>query len=134
PGVPHVSENFRVVSIIGRFLEHSRIYYFHNGGKPDIYLGSADLMRRNLDRRVEVLFPLENPALKKQMRDDVLEIYLRDTTRAHELTTEGHYVRVHPAPGDAPFSAQDYFLRQRADAALKAGNPPAPVETKHKKR
>ena len=133
PGVPGVSDTIRVVSIVGRFLEHSRVYYFHNGGKPEIYLGSADLMRRNLDRRVEVLFPLENPALKKQMRDDVLEIYLKDTVRAHELSAEGEYRRVRPAPGQPPFSAQDYFLRQRADAgeaALKAGNAPAALETK----
>lgn len=116
PGVPGVSDTIRVLSIVGRFLEHSRVYYFHNGGKPEIYLGSADLMRRNLDRRVEVLFPLENTTFKKQMRDDVLEIYLRDTVRAHELTAAGHYIRVQPAPGEAPFSAQDYFLRQRAEA------------------
>ena len=77
PGVPGVSENIRVVSVIGRFLEHSRIYYFHNGGRFQIYSGSADLMRRNLDRRVEILFPLEDLALKKQVRDEILEVYLK---------------------------------------------------------
>lgn len=116
PGVPGLSENIRVVSIVGRFLEHSRIYYFHNGGRPQIYLGSADLMRRNLDRRVEVLFPVENSALKKLLRDDVLEIYLKDTARAHRLLSDGTYQRVQPEAGEAPFNSQRYFLEQRIAA------------------
>ena len=110
PGVAGVSENIRVVSIVGRFLEHSRIYYFHNGGRYQILCGSADLMRRNLDRRVEVLFPVEDAALKKQLRDDVLEPYLRDTVNAHVLQPDGSYLRLSPAPGEAPFSAQSWFL------------------------
>ena len=110
PGVPGVSENIRVVSVIGRFLEHSRIYYFHNGGRFQVYCGSADLMRRNLDRRVEVLFPVEDRVLKKHMRDEMLEIYLRDTVNAHELQPDGSYLRLRPAKGQAPFSAQDWFL------------------------
>ena len=110
PGVPGVSENIRVVSVIGRFLEHSRIYYFHNGGRFQVYCGSADLMRRNLDRRVEVLFPVEDRVLKKHMRDEMLEIYLRDTVNAHELQPDGSYLRLCPAKGQAPFSAQDWFL------------------------
>jgi len=114
PNVPGVSENIRVTSVIGRFLEHSRIYYFHNGGRFEIYCGSADLMRRNLDRRVEILFPVEDPALKKQIRDDILEIYLQDTAQAHELQSDGSYLRLHPAPGEAPFSAQAYLLAQRS--------------------
>jgi polyphosphate kinase len=128
PGVPGLSETVQVVSIIGRFLEHSRLYYFHNGGRPEIYLGSADLMRRNLDRRVEVLFPLENTILKKQARDDILEVYLRDTERAHRLLPDGRYERIRPAPGHAPFSAQDYFLRQRA-AAESLGSPVHTVQS-----
>jgi polyphosphate kinase len=110
PGVPGVSENIRVVSVIGRFLEHSRIYYFHNAGRSQIYLGSADLMRRNLDRRVEVLFPVEDPALKRQIHEDLLENYLRDNAQAHELQPDGRYVRLHPAGGDAAFSVQDWLL------------------------
>ena len=86
-----------------------------------MYLGSADLMRRNLDRRVEILFPVESLALKKQIRDDVLEVYLRDTARAHRLMPDGRYERGRPAPGEAPFSAQDYFLGQRAAAAETLG-------------
>ena len=110
PGVPGVSDNIRVVSVIGRFLEHSRIYYFHNAGRFQIYCGSADLMRRNLDRRVEVLFPVEDRALKQHIRDEMLEIYLRDNVNAHELQPDGSYVRLRPAEGEAPFSAQDWFL------------------------
>ncbi len=111
PGVPGVSENIRVVSIVGRFLEHSRIYYFHNGGRYQIYCGSADLMRRNLDRRVEVLFPVEDLTLKKHLRDDILEPYLKDTVNAHLLQSDGTYLRLHPIDGEAPFSVQDWFLR-----------------------
>jgi len=109
PGVPGVSENIRVVSVIGRFLEHSRIYYFGNAGRFQIYCGSADLMRRNLDRRVEVLFPVEDRTLKQHIRDEILEIYLRDNVNAHELQPDGSYVRLHPAEGEASFSAQDWF-------------------------
>ena len=111
PGVPGVSENIRVVSLVGRFLEHSRIYYFHNGGRYQIYCGSADLMRRNLDRRVEVLFPVEDLTLKKHLRDDILEPYLKDTVNAHLLQSDGTYLRLHPEGGEAPFSVQDWFLR-----------------------
>ena len=110
PGVPGVSENIRVVSVIGRFLEHSRIYYFHNGGRFQIYCGSADLMRRNLDRRVEVLFPVEDTEIKRQIRDEMLEIYLKDNQNAHALQSDGSYTRLQPAEGEAPFSAQDWFL------------------------
>ena len=111
PGVPGVSESIRVVSLVGRFLEHSRIYYFHNGGRYQIYCGSADLMRRNLDRRVEVLFPVEDLALKKHIRDEALEIYLKDTVNSHLLQPDGSYVRLRPDINQSPFSAQDWFLK-----------------------
>ena len=110
PGVPGISESIRVVSVVGRFLEHSRTYYFHNGGRYQIYCGSADLMRRNLDRRVEVLFPIEDLALKKQVRDELLEPYLKDTVNAHLLQPDGSYVRRHPENGQAPFSVQNWYL------------------------
>ena len=115
PHVPGISDNVRVVSVVGRFLEHSRILYFGNGGRSQIYLGSADLMRRNLDRRVEVLFPLEDPALKRHVRDDILAAYLKDTENAHALQADGSYVRVLPAEGDAPFCAQRWLLAQRGE-------------------
>lgn len=110
PGVPGVSDNIRVISIVGRFLEHSRIYLFGNGGETEIYLGSADLMTRNLDRRVEVLFPLEDPDLQAHMEQNILHAFLRDTTKARELMPDGTYRRVQPAEGEAPFNAQEYLL------------------------
>lgn len=100
PGVPGLSEHIRVRSIIGPFLEHSRIYYFANGGNPVLYLGSADMMERNLDRRVEELYPLEDPALLAYVRDMLLANYLSDNVRAHILQPDGSYVRIEP--GDGP--------------------------------
>jgi polyphosphate kinase len=100
PGVPGVSENTRVTAIISRFLEHTRIFYFRNGGKEEIFLGSADLMPRNLDNRVEVLFPILDERLRAHILHDVLEAYLRDNYRARILLPDGSYVPVER--GDAP--------------------------------
>ncbi|MBP1466012.1 polyphosphate kinase 1 [Candidatus Chloroploca sp. M-50] len=105
PGLPGVSENIRVRSIIGPFLEHHRIYYFGNGGEPEIYLGSADLMERNLDRRVEELFPVEDPALARYVRKTMLDTYLNDNTRAHVLHANGTYERRTPGE-DEPVDSQ----------------------------
>jgi polyphosphate kinase len=96
PGVPNVSENIRVISIVGRFLEHSRIFYFRNNGKEDVFMGSADLMPRNLDNRVEVIFPVEDEGIKRQVISDVLESYLRDNVKARILQSDGTYVQQHP--------------------------------------
>jgi polyphosphate kinase len=93
PGITGVSENIRVVSIIGRFLEHSRIYYFRNAGDDEVYLGSADLMPRNLYRRVEVIFPVADSRLLNFLRDDVLKTYLADRVKAREMRSDGSYVR-----------------------------------------
>ncbi len=82
PGVPGISDHIRVRSVVGRFLEHSRIYYFENGGEPEVFIGSADLMERNLDRRVEVLCPVRDPELRQHLRSVVLDSLLRDTERA----------------------------------------------------
>jgi polyphosphate kinase len=111
PGVPGLSDTITVRSIVGRFLEHSRIFYFRNGGKHEVYLGSADLMSRNLDRRVEVVFPVEDPALVRCLRDDVLRVYLEDTVNAHLLQTDGTYVRV---DGKEPCDSQAWFLQHNA--------------------
>jgi len=110
PGIPGISENIRVRSIVGQFLEHSRIYYFENGGAPEVYIGSADLMERNLDRRVEVLCPVTDPGLKQTVRDAVLEVLLSDTDRAWILQTDGAYVRATPPEGVPPLNSQRFLL------------------------
>jgi polyphosphate kinase len=109
PGVPGLSENIRVRSVVGRLLEHSRVYYFENGGEPELYLGSSDWMPRNLDRRVEVISPVEVPALRTFLKDTYLTAYLRDTAKARELGPDGLYFRVQPMPGEAEFNAQLSF-------------------------
>jgi polyphosphate kinase len=114
PGVAGVSENIRVVSILGRFLEHSRVYYFENDGKPQVYLGSADLMPRNLDRRVEVLFPIENAQHIETIRAR-LEVCLRDNTKARLMKPDGTYERIRPAKNVPPFEVQRYLRETLAD-------------------
>jgi polyphosphate kinase len=113
PGLPGVSDNIRVRSIVGRFLEHSRVFYFENGGHPEVYLGSADLMPRNLDRRVEVLFPVEQPALVRTLRHDVLGVMLADNVQARRLMADGQYEMIVPAPGEPVMDSQAWFLRVR---------------------
>ncbi|MEY2485389.1 MAG: polyphosphate kinase [Verrucomicrobiota bacterium] len=113
PGVPGLSENIRVISIVGRFLEHSRIYYFENAGEPVLYLSSADWMPRNLIRRIEVAFPIEDPALRKEVISDVLPAFLRDRVKARELQPDGTYVRLHPTETD-PASQAQLFFRQNS--------------------
>ena len=110
PGVAGVSENIRVVSLVGRFLEHSRVYYFENGGEPALYMGSADLMTRNLDRRVEVLFPLENAELRRHVVDDVLHVLLSDTVQARQLLPDGSWERVKPEGRKRGVDAQARIL------------------------
>jgi polyphosphate kinase len=101
PGVEDLSENIRVVSIVGRFLEHSRIFYFQNAGEEEIYIGSADWMSRNLDRRIEVIVPIREPALCQSLRTDVLELLLRDNCQSWDLQPDGRYVR-RRHDGDTP--------------------------------
>lgn len=113
PGVPGLSENIRVISVVGRFLEHSRIYYFHNHGSEIIYMGSADLMPRNLDQRVEVLFPVEDPDLIRHLRDNVLDVYLRDDIKAWRMTPDGHYLRTSSDQDNGFLDVQDWLLDQR---------------------
>ncbi len=117
PGVPGVSDNIRVISIVGRFLEHSRIFYFGNGGKPKVYLGSADWMPRNLFRRVEVVFPVLDPGLRKRITDIIIPGYLNDTVKARVLGSDGVYRRARPAPGQEPAQAQLTFRNLARKAA-----------------
>ncbi len=110
PGISGVSENIRVRSLVGRFLEHSRVYCFGNNENTEIYLGSADLMQRNLNTRVETLFPIDSPALCKAILKHMLEPLLKDTVNAHELQSDGTYIRVVPAEGEEPFDSQSWFI------------------------
>ena len=113
PGVKGLSENINVTSIVGRYLEHSRIYYFFNGGQEQIYLGSADLMERNLNRRIELLFPLENPEHIRYIREDVLETYLRDNQLVYRMRADGAYERKKPGEGDPPVNVQEWLMDLR---------------------
>jgi polyphosphate kinase len=122
PGLPGVSEHIRIRSIVGRFLEHSRIYYFGNNGKEEIYLGSADLMQRNLDGRVETLFPIEDPILRETLRDRVLRILMADTANASTLLADGTYAHVQPKPGEQPLDSQTWFVTHPLIEPLPNGN------------
>jgi polyphosphate kinase len=110
PGVPNLSENISVRSVISRFLEHSRIFQFANGGNEEIYIGSADWMSRNLDYRVEVVAPVSDPQLRNYLRNVILRNYLRDNVKARELQPDGSYQPIERAPGDQPFDCQEYFI------------------------
>ncbi|MGA2134629.1 MAG: polyphosphate kinase 1 [Bryobacteraceae bacterium] len=114
PGIPGVSDNIQVISVVGRFLEHSRIYYFRNGGDEEIYLGSADLMPRNIDRRVEVLFPLEGSDLIRQVRDEILAVYLSDTVKGRQMKSDGTYMRRTPSAGKRAMNTQEWLLKRVA--------------------
>jgi len=109
PGVHGLSDNIRVRSIVGRFLEHSRIFYFANDGNEEVYVGSADWMLRNLNRRVEVICPVRDPKLRRYLKDEVLGAYLRDNVQARELLPDGSYLRVVPDDGEESFDSQSYF-------------------------
>jgi polyphosphate kinase len=106
PGVKGISENIRVISVVGRFLEHSRIYYFRNGGQEEILLGSADLMPRNINNRVEVLFPVEDARIIRYLRDDVLAEYENDNVKARLMKSDGTYVKIQPSGDEPPLNIQ----------------------------
>ena len=108
PGVKGMSERIRVRSIVGRFLEHSRIFSFANGGSPEVYCGSADWMPRNLFERCEVVFPVNAPELSRRLRDEILGAYLKDNTKARLLQPNGTYIRA--AKTDADFNAQEHLM------------------------
>ena len=141
PKVPGLSENIRVVSIVGRFLEHSRIYYFENDGEPVVYLASADWMPRNFLRRVEIAFPVEEPALRDELINEVLSRFVNDRVKARELQADGSYVRLRTEEGEPRPQAQlqfrDYFRRQArklADSQRAPSIKLAPITTSRKER
>jgi polyphosphate kinase len=113
PGLPGISDNIEVISVVGRFLEHSRVYYFDNAGDPEVYIGSADLMPRNLDHRVEVLFPLVDEKLIRRVHDGVLERYLTDTVKARRMLPDGTYERKKPAGNSRPVNSQEALIARR---------------------
>jgi len=117
PQVPDVSGNIRVRSIVGRFLEHSRLFYFGNNGKEEVLIGSADWMYRNLSRRVEVLVPIKDPRLKQFLTETVLASYLKDNVNARELQGDGTYVRVRPGEGEKRFDSQLEFEGRASNIA-----------------
>lgn len=113
PGVPGISETIRVRSLIGRFLEHSRIYCFGNQGREEIFLGSADIMQRNLNTRVETLFPVKSERMREALLKQKLLTILRDTANAHMLQPDGTYIRVTPPKGEPPFDSQAWFMTHK---------------------
>jgi len=119
PGLPGVSENITVTSIVGRFLEHSRIFYFANGSEEEVYLGSADLMPRNLNHRVEVDFPVSDKGLVKLIHEQILGTYLKDQAKARHMTSEGKYVRDPNYQKKNAFNAQEAFLARAAKRQAK---------------
>jgi len=119
PLVNGFSDHIRVTSIVGRFLEHSRVYYFRNGGAEEIYLGSADLMRRNLSNRVEILFPVGNPKLVHRLKD-ILDVQLADERKSHHLQSDGHYARSSKSGRPDAIDSQLWFLSHE----------PAPLKVK----
>jgi polyphosphate kinase len=129
PGIKGLSESIHIVSIVDRFLEHSRIYYFGNGGDPQVYIGSADWMDRNLSRRVEVVFPIEPPELKQRLISEILAITLADNSKARELLSDGSYRRIVVEPSQPLVRSQERFLEMAAQSARRRLNqtPVAPI-------
>ena len=119
PGIKDVSENIHVVSILGRYLEHSRIFYFYNNSNEEMYLGSADLMPRNLDHRVEVVFPLERAEHIRYLRDHVLETYLKDNVSARIMQSDGTYKRLHPSDKEKGVDVQSWLMEHPSGVVLR---------------
>jgi len=131
PGVVGISENITVRSIVGRFLEHSRIFYFANGGQEEIYISSADWMPRNLYERVEVLCPIVDEKLKQRMKEEILAAYLADNMKTRFLDRNGRYSRPPRRTMAGAFSAQD-FLIAVAEGSATLANVPEPVTVAQK--
>lgn len=113
PGLPGQSETITVTSIVGRFLEHVRLFYFRNGGDGELFLGSADLMPRNLDRRVEILFPVDDRSVASALMETVMERHLADRRGLSRLLPDGRYEPVPPEAGEEPFDSQAWMVAHR---------------------
>jgi polyphosphate kinase len=113
PGIPGVSDNISVISIVGRFLEHARIYYFHDGESSEVLIGSSDLMFRNLNERVEVLFSIPDPQIRHAILENMLKIHLKDNVKARKLLPDGTYQRVTPKEGEAIINSQFWLIQNR---------------------
>jgi polyphosphate kinase len=128
PGVPGYSENIRVTSILDKYLEHSRIAYFKNDGQPEVFLSSADWMPRNFRRRVELMFPIEDPALRTRIVDRILAVVFSDNVKARELQPDGTYRRIKPKPGEPAIRSQNEFQTIAREHAEEASmTPPMPL-------
>ena len=117
PGVPGLSDNITVRNVIGRFLEHSRVFYFANGGEDEVYIGSADWMSRNLKYRIEVVAPVSEPSLRHYLKDVMLAAYLKDNVKARQLQPNGSYARIERQPGEKPFDSQQFFINHETALA-----------------
>jgi polyphosphate kinase len=124
PGIPGVSENIRLISILGRFLEHDRIFYFHNAGDPQVYIGSADWRRRNLEERVEALVRIDDPALQQRLRDTLL-LAMKDNRSAWDLRPDGRYVLQRPESEDKAIAYQDALMQRTREAQVLPAHPRA---------
>jgi polyphosphate kinase len=127
PKIPGLSENIRVVSIVGRFLEHSRIYHFANDGQPEVFLSSADWMPRNFLRRVEVAFPIENAVLRDHLIKEVLPRFLKDRVKAREMQPDARYRRLKPEGAEERAQAQWHFREKSRERAKKLGRKKTPA-------
>jgi polyphosphate kinase len=129
PGIKGLSDNISVISIVGRFLEHSRIFYFRNNGEEEYFIGSADLMKRNLEARVEVVTPIEDPLCKQRLRE-ILDIQLNNRRSVWEMQPDGTYVKRTPKSGEEPRSAQELLVEL---AEKRLASSPSPKK-KHVKK
>ena len=134
PGVEGMSKNIRVRSIVGRFLEHTRVFYFRNERKSEVYLSSADWMSRNLLRRVEIAFPVRAAALKKRVLREGLYPYLKDNVDAWELGADGHYRRRKPRNNSTRYSAQDLLLNLLGEVAAPTSKEVREAEAEHQQK